>query len=307
MAAENKSIDAILDPVIEPPTSADGLINLIRLRRMSMPQKLRAVADFIIERAHEVPIHSITELARMLDIAPSAIVRFAKLLGFSGFSEMQRLLRSQAITGQNSYVGLTSKLTRPGAGQVSTIGHVLDAFFDANISALQACRAEVDVQEMEKIVEAMASANLIAVIGQKRAFPLASYLFYGLSMLGCKTVLFDGPGGLLQRQAAILDKNDVLITISFAKYAEDVIATARAAKEANVEVIAITDSKESPLADIATRALFVQDSNLNGIRSISVTSTILQSLFVGLGIRIENKQTLNKNRENNARYHQTEQ
>lgn len=289
MTAVAGMVDPLAAGAMAQPRSADELINVVRLRRSTMPPKLRVIADFLINRTAELPIHSITELAAMMDTAPSAIVRFAKALGFSGFSEMQRLLRTQVMRDRRSYTSRISGLARPGDGTISTERYVLDAYFEANIAALQDYQAAIDVEAVQEIVEALARARLIAVMGQKRAFPVASYLFYGLSMLECSALLLDGVGGLSARQSSLLGGGDVLVAISFAPYAPEVIATVEAVRAKGCRIIAITDGATSPLAALADLTLTPQDSNLNDIRSITVTSTVLQALFVSLGLRMARK------------------
>jgi DNA-binding MurR/RpiR family transcriptional regulator len=82
-------------------------------------------------------------------------------------------------------------------------------------------------------------------------------------------------------------KNDVIVTISFSPYAEETISVAKLAVERGAKLIAITDSRMSPLAKFAQVALIVQDNSTFGFRSLSSTMGLAQSLFIALAYTLE--------------------
>jgi DNA-binding MurR/RpiR family transcriptional regulator len=252
-----------------------------------MTHKMGLIADFLIDRGVEVPVHSINELAQSMGIAPSAIVRFAQSFGFAGFTEMQRLFRVEALGERARYLSRISALRERKAQSASTIELVLDAFFDVNLTAMEEARESLSSAAVEAAIDVLAEARLVGVLGQKRAYPLASYLYYGLSTLDCGALLLDGTGGLLPRQSGLLNRGDALVAISFAPYSPEVLDTTEALARAGIRVIAVTDEPESPLAVQAEVTLLVRDANLSGFRSISVSSTLVQALFVGLGLRLD--------------------
>src|SRR5690606_10694223 len=106
-----------------------------------------------------------------------------------------------------------------------------------NISALEKFRSQIDLSALDRIIHAMARASVIGVVGQRRAYPLSTYLFYGLSQLNCRVLLLDGPGALMASQLALLRPGDMLVAISFAPYAEGVLEAAQLASERNIDVI----------------------------------------------------------------------
>ena len=172
--------------------TSDELINVVRLKRSGMPNRLRIIADFMIDRSREAAVLSTPELADLIGVAPSALVRFAKVLGFSGFAPMQRILKEGiAREAPVAYSKRLESLRLPGDPSIPSINFVFEAFFAANIQAMERYRAKVDLAAIDKVVITLKSARLIAVMGQKRAFPLAAYLFYGLASLMRQAVLID--------------------------------------------------------------------------------------------------------------------
>jgi DNA-binding MurR/RpiR family transcriptional regulator len=78
-----------------------------------------------------------------------------------------------------------------------------------------------------------------------------------------------------------------MVAISFAPYAEETLSVARAGSERGAHLIAITDSRMSPLARTAQATLVVQDNSTMGFRSLSSTMGLAQSLFIALAYALE--------------------
>jgi DNA-binding MurR/RpiR family transcriptional regulator len=82
-------------------------------------------------------------------------------------------------------------------------------------------------------------------------------------------------------------KGDVMIAISFSPYAEETVDVAQQAVARGAKLIALTDSRMSPLAREAQSVLIVQDNSIFGFRSLTGTMGLAQSLFIALAYRLE--------------------
>lgn len=266
------------------PDTLDDFVNSLRMSRAAMPKRLRAIADAMIERPHELAILSITEMAETLNASPSALVRFAKSLGFDGFAPMQKMLRRTLLDDSESYRDRALRMGSALHGEEGDISHVLNAFVLANTKAIEALTTSLDLASVAQAVAVMRKARLVGVVGQKRSFPLAAYLYYGLIRLGEDALLLDGAGGMLETHATPLGPKDALVVISFAPYAEHSIKVAKEAAKRSSKVIMITDREDNPLGDLADITILVRESNLNNFRSITVTATVIQTIFVALGM-----------------------
>jgi DNA-binding MurR/RpiR family transcriptional regulator len=264
------------------PQTLDEMVSRLCVLRAQMPERLRVIADGFIERPREMAVLSISEAAASMNVSPSALVRFGKMLGFDGFAPMQKMLRRSAVSGEGGY---RERLRAMAAdGRRRDIDYVFDAFSGANIRALEEARKDLDLAALDRIVGSLRKARLIGVAGVKRAFPLAAYLHYGLLRLDMPSLLMDGIGGMADRQIAALGSRDVLVVISFAPYAAEIVAMAEAARARGIPVVAITDSPDGAIARSAAECVFVREGTINDIRAIAVTSTVIQTVFVALGL-----------------------
>ncbi len=69
----------------------------------SLPKRLRQCADYIGANTDRIAVSTVAELAAGADVPPSALMRFCQMMGFSGFSEMQKLFREAYSPGWPDY------------------------------------------------------------------------------------------------------------------------------------------------------------------------------------------------------------
>jgi DNA-binding MurR/RpiR family transcriptional regulator len=140
---------------------------------------------------------------------------------------------------------------------------------------------------LEDAVELLALAPAIWVAGARRSFPAASYLTYALQHADKPVHHVTGLGAMHDGQLRGLREGDVMVAISYAPYAEETLQAVETALARGARVIAITDSRMSPLGTDAAVTLLVSESSTFGFRSLTNTMALVQSLFIALAYRLE--------------------
>jgi DNA-binding MurR/RpiR family transcriptional regulator len=90
-----------------------------------------------------------------------------------------------------------------------------------------------------------------------------------------------------QGEMRAMDKDDLVIAISFDPYAQETIDVVNTALSRKARLLAITDSQFSPVATHAEVVLLVQESGTFGFRSLTSTMCVAQALFLSLAYRME--------------------
>ena len=78
----------------------------------SLPKRLQSVAVFVTENPALVAMNTIAIISEKANVNPSTLVRFAKAIGYQGFSEMQAVFQesmhhsSQPYAQRSSFVRL---------------------------------------------------------------------------------------------------------------------------------------------------------------------------------------------------------
>ena len=244
----------------------------------SLPKRLRQCAEYIAANSDRIAVSTVAELATGADVPPSALMRFCQILGFSGFSEMQKLFRDAYAPGWPDYSTRLNNLKENGAGSPAAL---LAEFVEAGRLSLEQLAKSADEAALTQAVQHLARADTLHVIGLRRAYPVASYLTYVFEKMQVPAMLHDGVGKLDHRHA--LRPGDACIAITFAPYSDETLALAQDAQSRGLPVIGITDRVTSPLARLSTTVLTVPEVDFGAFRSLSATLALSIALAVAIG------------------------
>jgi len=274
-----------------PPQTASQLRDAILERYDGLSKRLQHVARYVLDHPDDVALETLTVIAERSGAQPSAMVRFAKAMGFSGASPMQRVLRDNLLSSQST-LGYGERVRQFNAsleakGGDGGVGALLSEFSEGDILALQNLRQTVSHEELSQAVSLIHKADTIYIIGMRRAFPVASYIAYSFLRVGKRAVFVDNVGGLGEHQMRTIAPDDLLIAISYQPYAQETIAAVEAAVEAGAKILSITDSLISPLVKGAAQVLLVRESQVRAFRSLSASICLAQTLVIGLAYEQE--------------------
>lgn len=243
-----------------------------------LPRRLRQCADFIAANSDRIAVSTVSDIATGADVPPSAVMRFCQILGFSGFSEMQRLFRGAYAPGWPDYATRLQNLKSHGSGSPMAL---LAEFVEAGRLSLEALTKQADEAALTRSVALLTAAKTVHVIGLRRAFPVATYLTYVFEKMAVPAMLHDGVG-LLDHRFALRD-GDAVLAISFAPYSDETLTLARDARRRGLPVIGLTDTLTSPLARLSDAVLTVPEVDFGAFRSLSATLALAMTLAVSVG------------------------
>ena len=264
------------------PASIDEFRARLAAVSEKLPRRLRQCADYVAANTDRIAVSTVAELAAGAEVPASALMRFCQVLGFTGFSDMQRLFREAYAPGWPDYATRLANLKAAGSGSPAAL---LAEFIEAGRMSLESLAKTADEAALSQAVEILVKADTLHVVGLRRAFPVASYLVYVFDKMAVPAMLHDGVGKLDHRFA--LRPGDALLAISFAPYSEETVALAQDAHDRGLPVVALTDRMTSPLARIADAIVMVQEVDFGAFRSLSATIILAISLAVAVGSRRE--------------------
>lgn len=242
--------------------------------------RLRDCAAYVLGHPDRVAFDTVAEAAAVAGVPPSALIRFAKALGFSGFTEMQRLFRADVAPPRPDYRSRLASLRAQGDGRPEAL--VAD-FAAAATASIERFAAEVDPAALSRAAALIASAPVLHLIGLRRSFAAAAHMAYLLRRLNRPAVLHDGLGGI--DAEALIGAGHVLVAISFAPYATETVAAAETARARGAFVVAITDPGLSPLRALGDVVFALREDEVGGFRSFAATACLATALCVAAGAR----------------------
>lgn len=265
------------------PATVEELRSEILARYEGFSKRLQQIARHVLDEPNAIALETLAVIAARSGVQPSAIVRFAKSLGFDGASQMQKLLRDGLLSA-NTPLGYNERARQFGEAvatqAVGGPGQLLAEFAEGSALALQTLRQGIDEASLEQAVRAISEAGTVYIAGFRRSFPVAAYLSYSLLQADKRTVFVDGVAGLAARQVQSMAKGDLLIAISFQPYAEEVVALVEQAAARGHRILSISDSLVSPIAKSASIVLQVRDAEVRKFRSLTASMCLAQVLVV---------------------------
>jgi DNA-binding MurR/RpiR family transcriptional regulator len=223
-------------------------------------------------------------VAQQAEVQPSSVIRFAKQLGYRGFSDLQRVFRVRLVEGAPGHRQwiLDRERNARRFGPDDPLA-VLHQCVDANIQYLERLKAAIAGEELARALQLLRDARQVYVVGLRRAFPVAAYMFYGLIRSERRCQLLDAVGGMVPQQVAAMGSADLLIAIAFAEYAPLTVEVVQDAHIRGIPTLTITDTRLSPLARNATLTFLIEDLAAHSFRPLSAAMCLAQTLIVGLG------------------------
>ncbi|MEC7139958.1 MAG: MurR/RpiR family transcriptional regulator, partial [Pseudomonadota bacterium] len=165
------------------PTTYDDFRRVLSDRFDSLSPQLRLVAEFIVQHPNRAALETVAELSHAASVRPPTMVRFAQALGFTGFTDMQRVLRARLVARTPTYRERINEAVDKAPKE--PVG-VLSDFIASSRESLQILESEVTADDMRRAVELLSAAERVHVMGMRRSFPVASYLAYNLSGFGVR-------------------------------------------------------------------------------------------------------------------------
>lgn len=282
-----------MSPASKAPANLIALRNEFADKFESLSPRLKQVAIYALDNPNDMALETLAVIAGHCDTQPSTIVRFAKQFGYSGASEMQRVFRDHIFNTEPtpSYKErlrrFNEQLETPG--EISAL-QLLREFSAGNVIALEHLAHEASSNAMlTRAIKAIDKAEAVYVIGMRRSFAVAAYLFYTLRHVGKKAYLLDGTAGMSSEQSSIASRKDLLIAISFQPYGSETATAVENAVRNNAKIISITDSEFSPVGKQAAISFEVKDAEVRQFRSLDASLCLAQTLALGYGILLRDQ------------------
>ena len=273
----------------DPPKDVEQTLERLKAILPDLPKRMRQCADYVYLNIDQVAFSTVAQLAARAQVQPSAMMRFCSLLGFSGYTQMQRVFRQKVSRVAPDYA---TRLANLRAKDSLTTHKLLASFVEAGRFSLEKLAHDIDEENLERAAKMIAQAQLTHIVGYRRAFPVAACLSYMLDKLTIPSVFHDDVGKVGKFNA--VRKNDTVVAITFAPYTAGTIEFIEFALQRKAQIIVITDSEISPANMDGVCLLKVVDLDVGDFRSLSASINLAMALAVSAGSQNDEALTLKK-------------
>lgn len=235
----------------------------------------KRIATYIQNEYGKAAFMTAAKLGETVGVSESTVVRFATELGYGGYPKMQQAMQEMIRDKLTSFQRIEVSQARIGNGSV--IEHVLNSDIDNIKQTIE----ETSREDFKKSVSAIANARTIYIYGLRSSATLASFLGYYLNLIfGNVKVISIADKARLYEELNRIGKNDVMIGISFPRYSHHIARAMKFAMDREADVIAITDSVNSPIAKASKYSLLARSGMATIVDSLVAPLSLINALIV---------------------------
>ncbi len=256
----------------------DNVLQMIQSDYASFSKGQRRIAQYILENYDKAAFMTAAKLGKATQVSESTVVRFAAQLGYDGYPEMQKALH-ELIRGR-----LTSIQRIQASQEQMTSQDVLGSVMQRDMESIHSAIDQLDRGAFHDAVDKLMKAKHIYILGVRSSSYLAGYLhFYFHLIFPNVTLVQNMAGGEVFEQMVRIGPGDVIVGISFPRYSKLAVSAVEFARSRGAEVVAITDSKMSPLYKAAGTSLLVRSDMISFVDSMAAPLSLLNALIVAVG------------------------
>jgi DNA-binding MurR/RpiR family transcriptional regulator len=254
----------------------------------SLSKSQQQVTEFLLTHGIDVVYLSAARIAKLVQVNRSTVVRTAQALGYEGFPDMQAALQAHFLSRLSSVERfqygsrqLIEEMHEPRDNGDSLLHRVVRSEIEHIENLLQAITSD----NFEQVVDILASARRIYIVGLRASTPLAIHLAIPLRLIlhNCTLITYNSADGLSDQLEA-LGEGDVLFAITYSRYARDTIRVMDYARSVGAKIVVLTDNPISPAATRADR-VFVVPFRVWLYGNAAAPYVLLNAIFSALFLR----------------------
>lgn len=258
----------------------DDLLQRMEELMPSFSKSQKLIANYILQHYDKAAYMTALKLGNAVNVSESTVVRFAIELGFEGYPQLQRCLQSHIKNRLTSLQRMD--VTQSRIGDLDPV----EAVLTQDIDKIRKTIEDVNRDDFNNAVNSIVSAQRIYIQGAMASGILAQFMHYYLRLISDKVSLVGSVGtSEMYQQMIHIGEGDLLIAMSFPRYASSTIQACKFANESGAQIIAITDSESSPLTQYAHTSLFVSSDMVSFVDSLVAPMSLINALIVAVSER----------------------
>lgn len=254
--------------------------------RLSPNDKL--VLDYILKNKEVSCFQTASEVAELLQVSPSSVIRVSVKLGYESFSRFKRALQEELAELRMKKIKVPIPYEKIKNHANLTEDELIEVMKENTLKNLEQDRNASDYMNYRRAAELISSAERVFIVGFRTCAGFA--MAFGVNLNCVRPCVYVVNGSHPTVDSLIdLTPRDTVIALSYERYSSDTLFAAEMAKRAGSKIVALTDKYTSPLCPGADAVILNSTENLSFYNSyVSLTMSI--EILVGLVSRKNKKQ-----------------
>ncbi len=258
--------------------TTDEILGRLTESYLSLSPQLRRAADYVLNNPNEVGVHSMRRLAASAAVTPNTLVRLARAVGFESYQSFREPFSDRLSKGGEEFFPDRVRWLQSLA-QVGSHGMLYRDMASAALANVEQMFSGATPDEAKTVADLIVRAPNTYIMGVGSAHSLA-HLFWYIGRMALDT-LHQVPrqGNLPIDDIANIRPGDVLLAMTFAPYRTDVVNAVTHARELDATIVAISDSRTSPIALQADHVFVTPTTTPQFFPSLSAGFVLIETLL----------------------------
>lgn len=266
----------------------------IKERYSELSKSHKKIAAFVINNYEKAPDMSAVKIARIVHVSEATVVRFALSLGYEGYPEFRKALKNEINSKLTTIERINMSIE--GKQEDRMMYYSFEEVLKRDAAAIEETLASLDREAFSQSVKLLQNARKVIILGFRTTSFLADYLgHYLYPVLNDVRVINQSIMDVYEHLIKI-DENDVVVAMSFPRYAQKTYETVRFVKKRGPKIITISDNQHAPINAFADYTLIAKSDVCAFVDSVTAPLSLLNALAVSVGLQNikETRQTFNE-------------
>lgn len=269
----------------------NDILACIHNKLASFSKGQKRIAEYILNSYDKAAFQTANALGQTVNVSESTVVRFASILGYDGYPEMQKALQEMVLNRLTSVQRI-----EVGAERVARCD-ILSAVLRQDIERIRTTIEEIDRTAFDGAADALLNARRVYVLGVRSSAVPATFLSYYLQyVLDDVRLVTSASDSEVFEQIVRISPQDVIFGISFPRYSSASVRAMEYCRSVGVRTVALTDCTSSPIAQSAEYVLCAKSDMVSVADSMVAPMSVLNALVLSVASRCKEatSETLNK-------------
>ncbi len=253
-----------------------NILDTVKALYSSLTKTEKHIANVLLEDPEKVNKRSLSEISDYLEVGEATFIRFCRTIGFKGFTSFKLALAIELATRNQKPVSIFEKDI-----------NIQDSSFDIakklQVNVTQVIEETInliDFNELNEIIQILRKAKRIFLFGVGASGLSAEEAKIKFMRIGLSADAITN-NHFMYMQAALMNKDDVVIGISHSGNSKEILQALSIAKKNGTTTIALTHHLRSPITKIADFKI-IHGSKQRQLQSDSLRTKIAQLFILDL-------------------------
>lgn len=267
----------------------------IKEKYQSMSKSQKKIADYILKHFEQAAFLNAAKMAETVGVSESTAARFASVMGYASYGEMQRDMLSTIQARFSSEEYDQRKIpTLSNGHELAEVTNLIKNVLEADARNILDTIPGIDAGVFNTATHILMNARTVYIVGLRTCAPLAEFLHFYLNMFRGNVLVVNTTSiSETFEQMIHVNAEDAVVGLSFPKYSMRTLKAMEFANERNAQIISITDSEYSPMNLYSSCNLWAKSSMTSIVDSLTAPLSVINALIVSMSVNY--RERLKKN------------